>query len=88
MIFYISISKLTSSRGLYVYFPRFWYQLIDTFEYVYFRCTRADVKIRDSNARALSQTIKAAINIKTDGAARKMKIAWISIKMSAYNGPA
>lgn len=47
----------------------------------------ADVKIR-GNARALSQTIKAAINIKTDGAARKMKIARISIKMSAYNGPA
>lgn len=82
---YISISKLTSSGGFYVYFPCFRSQLIDTF--VYFRYARADVKIRNSNARTLSQTIKAAINIKIDGAARKMKITRISIKMYAYNGP-
>lgn len=49
-------------------------------------CARADVKIQDSYARALSQTIKAAINIKIDGAARKMKIARISIKTSTHNG--
>lgn len=54
-------------------------------QHIYLRCARVDVKIRDSNARALSQTIKAAINIKTDGAARKMKIARISIKTSTHN---